>query len=357
MGDLRVGDQVIGRDGRPANVLAVGPMHSGRPCYRITCKHGESIVADETHLWAAIDRNTASRAERTHTTRELQELFAKPYDHVGYRLSLPEAPTLELPEADLLVDPYVLGAWLGDEQTAGAAICGDWEDLKYIAAEIEARGYATTLWNSSRSVRRAHQAERAAVIGVPGGLLAALDAIEVLGDKRIPVQYLRASARQRLGLLRGLMDTDGSVSHTGPRGQGQCEYSSKDERLARQVLELIRSLGYRASIVVKPDTRSRTGEQWRVRFRSRPDCVPFLLPRKADRWVEAGKQHYTNRRSIVLIEPVASVPVRCITANTSDHLFLASEGFVPTHNSRLAGAASLEPLVPDLTGHTLQAES
>lgn len=233
--------------------------------------------------------------------------FAKPYDHVGYRLSLPEAPTLELPEADLLVDPYVLGAWLGDGQTAGAAICGDWEDLKYIAAEIEARGYTTTLWNSRRSVRRAHQAERAAVIGVPGGLLAALDAIEVLGDKRIPARYLRASARQRLGLLRGLMDTDGSVSHTGPRGQGQCEYSSKDERLARQVLELIRSLGYRASIVVKSDTRSRTGEQWRVRFRSRPDCVPFLLPRKADRCVEAGEQHYTNRRSIVLIEPVASL--------------------------------------------------
>jgi replicative DNA helicase len=105
MGDLRVGDQVIGRDGRPANVLAVGPVHSGRPCYRITCKNGESIVADETHPWAAIDRNTASRAERTYTTRELQELFAKPYDHVGYRLSLPEAPTLELPEADLLSTP------------------------------------------------------------------------------------------------------------------------------------------------------------------------------------------------------------------------------------------------------------
>jgi replicative DNA helicase len=45
MGDIRVGDQVIGRDGRPANVLAVGPVHSGRSCYRITCKTGESIVA------------------------------------------------------------------------------------------------------------------------------------------------------------------------------------------------------------------------------------------------------------------------------------------------------------------------
>jgi hypothetical protein len=145
-----------------------------------------------------------------------------------------------------------------------------------------------------------------------------------------------------------LTDTDGSVSHTGPRGQGQCEYSSKDERLAREVLELIRSLGYRASIVVKPDMRSRTGEQWRVRFRSRPDCVPFLLPRKADRCVEAGEQHYTNRRSIVSIELVASVPVRCITVDTSGFLFLVGDGFLPTHSSPLGGAASPEPLVPDL---------
>ena len=334
MGDIRPGDRVLGRNGRPANVLAASSVHLNRRCYRISLKNGDSIVADASHLWAAVDRNTASRAERTYTTQELYDLSVKPYPNGigGFRLSLPEAPTLELPEADLLVDPYVLGAWLGDGQTAGAAICGAWDDLKYIASEIEARGYATTHWESSGESR--------AVIGIPGGLLTALAALGVLGAKRIPDPYLRASVGQRLDLLCGLMDTDGSVGHNG---QGQCEYSSKDEHLARQVLELVRSLGYRASIVGKADLRSRTGQQWRVRFRSRPDCIPFLLPRKIDRCVEAGEPHFSGRRSVISIEPVASVPVRCITVDTEDHLFLAGKGFVPTHNSRIAAAAGVPP--------------
>jgi hypothetical protein len=342
MGEIKPGDVVFGRDGRPTNVVAVGPVHHDRQCYRIVCKQGESVIADALHPWVAVDRNTASRSERIYSTRELYELLNKPYDHHGYRLSLPEAPTLELPEVDLLISPYVLGAWLGDGQTAGAAICGAWDDLKYIAAEIDSRGYTVTRWESSRGATPGRRTDNA-VIGLPGGVLAALDALGTLGDKHVPNQYLRASTDQRLDLLRGLMDTDGSVSHTGFRGQGQCSYSSKDERLARQVLELVRSLGYRASITVTADSRSRTGQHWRVRFRSRPDRIPFLLPRKADRCIEAGEQHYTNRRSIISIEPVESTPVRCITVDTEDHLFLAGDGFIPTHNSRLAAAAGVPP--------------
>jgi hypothetical protein len=342
MGDVAEGDMVLGRDGRPARVVATGPVHAGRRCYRLSLRNGETIVADSGHTWAAVDRGSASRKEKTYTTEQLYELHHRPYPNGagGYRVSLPAAPVLELPERDLLIDPYVLGAWLGDGQTSGAAICGAWDDLKYIADEIEQRGYTTTLWPSSRLTNRSHEAGRAAVIGVPGGLLAALDALGVLGAKHLPGAYLRASAAQRLDLLRGLMDTDGTVDSLG---RGQCAFSSKDEVLARQVLELIRSLGYRATLSRVEEVRSRTGETWNIKFRSRLDCVPFLLPRKVDRCERAGDPHYSDRRSIVSIEPVESVPVRCITVDTPDHLFLAGDGFVPTHNSRLAAAAGVPP--------------
>lgn len=339
MGDIQVGDQVIGRDGKPANVLGVSPVHTDRVCYRVTLKDRTSIVADASHLWVAVDRGSARRAEKVYTTQELYDLFVKPYPNGagGHRLSLPATPIVELPAVDLLVDPYVLGAWLGDGQTAGPAICGADDDLAFICKEIENRGYVTTRWHVAE--------DKVAVAGIPGGLLHALRALGVLGNKRIPVEYLRASVEQRLDLLRGLMDTDGSVDAT----KGTCEFSSKDESLSRQVGELVRSLGYRATLSRKADRRSRTGEQWRVFFRVEQDRIPFLLPRKVERCVAAGDAHVGGSRAIVLIEPVKSVPVRCIAVDTEDHLFLAGDGFVPTHNTRLCAAGGVPPIIVGLS--------
>lgn len=350
MGEIKVGDLVIGRDGHPANVVGVSPIHLGRDCYRVTLKDKTSIVADASHIWAAVDRGSARRAEKTYTTQQLHGLHHRGYPNGvgGHRVALPAAPVIELPSADLLVDPYVLGAWLGDGQTAGAAICGATDDLKFIAHEIDSRGYTTTRWSTA--------ADKVDVIGVPGGLMAALRALGVLGDKHIPVAYLRASVEQRLDLLRGLMDTDGSIS--GERNGG-CEYSSKDERLARQVVELIRSLGYRANLSSRADARSRTGQHWRVHFRAAPDRIPFLLPRKVDRAVAAGEPHYTDQRSVVAIEPVPSVPVRCIAVDTADHLFLVGDGFVPTHNTRISSLsrvpAPILGIAEGLAGSSLNA--
>jgi hypothetical protein len=339
MGNIEVGDLVIGSNGEPARVLGVSPVHVGRDCYRVTLKDRSSIVADASHLWAAADRNSARREMRTYTTQEMldQILENRPNGSGGgHRFAVPAAPIVDLPDVDLLVDPYVLGAWLGDGQTAGAAICGDSEDLKFIAAEIESRGYMTTYWATAE--------DKVDVIGVPGGLLAALRALGVLGDKRIPQAYLRASIAQRLDLLRGLMDTDGHATV-----RGQCIFSSKFEHMARQVAELLRSLGYRATVCGHSEPRSRTAMSWNVRFRVAPDRIPFLLPRKADRCLAAGEQFYSNQRSIVSIEPVDSVPVRCIAVDTDDHLFLAGDGFIPTHNTRIAAVAGVHPVLVGLS--------
>jgi hypothetical protein len=332
MGEVRQGDRVIGRNGHPANVVDVGPVHEGRPCFRVTLKDRTSIIADASHLWVATDRGTAARAEKIYTTQQMHDIFNAPYPNGvgGHRFSLPRTPVVELPEVDLLIDPYVLGAWLGDGATAGAAICGATEDLKFIAAEFESRGYVTTHWETGDKVD---------VIGVPGGLLFALRAEGVLGDKHIPAQYMRASAAQRMELIRGLMDTDGSVDVLG-----RCEFSSKWRALAAQVAELVRMHGYRVTMSRKADLRSRTGEQWRVSFRVELDRVPFLLPRKVDRCEAAGDATVWSR-SVVTIEPVESVPVRCITVDTDDHLFLAGEGMVPTHNTRIANAAGVPPVL------------
>jgi hypothetical protein len=337
MGEIQVGDQVVGRDGLPARVIGVSPVHHGRPCYRVTFNDRTSVVADGGHLWAAMDRNSNDRNEATYTTEVLADLIAEwqQRGHGGNRIGVPAMEPVKLPARDLLIDPYVLGVWLGDGQTAGAAICGAEEDLSFIAAEIESRGYTVTNW----SVRP----DRVPVIGLPGGVEVALRAIGVLGNKHIPIEYLRSSIDQRLDLLRGLMDTDGSV---GQRGKETCEYSSKLESLARQVAELARSLGYRTTVGFRLDARSRTGGQWRVTFRANPDMNPFLLPRKAARCVTPV---HVKNRAIVSIEPVDSVPVRCIATDAPDQLFAVGDSWVLTHNTRLCAAGGVPPIIVGLS--------
>src|SRR5690606_11128335 len=92
------------------------------------------------------------------------------------------AAPLEFPEADLLVDPYVLGAWLGDGSSADSRIHSADAELYQ---EIERRGYGL-----GEPIK---QAEGRCPMRSVRGLAPKLRQIGVLGNKHIPQRYLRAS--------------------------------------------------------------------------------------------------------------------------------------------------------------------
>jgi len=148
------------------------------------------------------------------------------------------------------------------------------------------------------------------------------------------LQYLRASYEQGLELLRGLMDTDGCISPIG-----QCEYTTIKEPLARGVLELLYTLGYKASMTVgRAMLYGRDcGPKYRIQFWPLIEQSPFHLERKTAR----VKNSRTNRsragfRYVASVEPTASVPVRCVEVDSPSHLYLAGREMIPTHNSSLA---------------------
>ena len=151
----------------------------------------------------------------------------------------------------------------------------------------------------------------------------------MLHNKHIPSQYLRSAKRQRLALLQGLMDTDGHCTK-----RGQCEFTTTSERLRDGVLELIRSLGW------KPTWKKgnailngiRIGNKYRIQFW--PDQPVFRLSRKATRQ-QSRRPTRSQWRQIVSVEPVSSVPMRCIAVDSPSHLYLAGESMVPTHNTAL----------------------
>lgn len=324
LGDLQSGDHVLGVDGRPVLVWGASPVKEGRPCYRMTFDDGESVVADASHRWWVHDRPNRRWRERT------TEQMAHCRWHGRSRFAVQQPSALELPERDLPLDPYVFGLWLGDGDSRVATIAAGRQDLDVVLRELRAAGCTVRVYDyDERKGCVAIRFNHGARYGKSGTSQRALRDLGVLENKHVPGQYLWASRAQRLALLQGLMDSDGFAGQAG-----NCLFTNTSRVLADGVVHLARSLGWRAS-AGRWHSDKRWGGQprgtWRVSFTPSGD-VPFRLERKASRC----RATVTERtRTIRAIEPVDSVPVRCLAVDADDHLFLAGRSMLPTHNTHL----------------------
>nr|WP_310315135.1 replicative DNA helicase [Saccharothrix longispora] len=389
MGEVEVGDHLIGADGKPTRVVAAtGAMH-GRPCYEVEFSDGTVIVADAEHQWLTETRSSR-RAKHVpagvRTTREIAETLRCGTADSRLNHSVTNTRALDLPEAALPIGPYTLGAWLGDGHSAAARFTtADPEIAWHIEAEgydvvphgdlahgirlpaadaIPARGCVVcgtsftpktsqvktcgrSCGGRSRSTSASVPAPTCPDCGQPssgfrrcqdchhdhGTVQALLRGLGVLGDKHIPTCYQRASIAQRRALLAGLLDTDGTVT-----AGGSVQFSVTSRRLAEDVLELVVGLGYRCSTTTKR-VRGRseaTSTAYTLTFGTGDDV--FRLERKRLVLKERRRGIGTARtgsRFIVDVRPVESVPVRCVEVDNADHLYLAGRSMVPTHNSTL----------------------
>lgn len=322
VGAVKPGDVIYGSTG-PVRVVGATAIHEARDCYRVRFEDGTELVADDGHLWYVRVAGSGAKARVRSTVEMVRD---------GRRFMVPLVEPLESDEVELPFDPYVLGYWLGDGDSRSATVTVGEADKEALVTELAARGFRIRVSNdthpgapriciTSSGSRRNRNDQRP--LG-PRGQLAALG---VLGNKHIPRAYLRGSRNQRLALLRGLMDSDGSVTP----GQSQAIFVNQNLNLALGVVELARSLGYRVGISETLDERWATPRiGWRVTFRADESVNPFSLERKAHR--------VTGRRSgwkrITSIEPIESVPVRCIEVDGDDHLFVAGDGWTLTHNTQ-----------------------
>lgn len=320
MAQIQVGDEVLGINGAPIRVVGKSEVFSQRPAYEIRSDDGATVIADEDHLWTVkLGRNDGEF--RTYSTKKL---YAREHKRAGKGLDPrrprpPEVIAWQLPEQKLPIDPYVLGAWLGDGTTGQATQTAHEDDQAWWFAEFERLGYPC----------RAHTDPQS--FGVLGGLRTALISSELLQCKRIPPEYLRGSAYQRLSLLQGLMDTDGTVQ------RGQACFANTREDLADAVCELVLSLGgkpFKSGFY----GRRRNGEPaqfcYRIHFYLANAC---RMPRKAAK-ARARKEKIGRFLSFSY---VGLRDTQCIRVNAPDGLFLAGTGCLPTHNSPTSEAGAL----------------
>jgi phage terminase large subunit-like protein len=330
MGDIEVGEVVFDERGRRCRVVATTEVLLDRPCYRVSFSDGSAIVADAGHEWYVEPRWGKPAILSTEQMAGRVRVGHRPAIR-EHRYRIPVAAALDCEDADLPIAPYTLGAWLGDGHTAAARITvADAEVLSAIAADGYAIGSPTRANTPAYGIGLARAGHEA--------LQTTMRAEGLLGDKHIPTAYTRAGRSQRLALLQGLMDTDGHVTR-----RGQCEFTTTLPRLAADVLELVRSLG------MKPTIREGRamlagrdcGPKWRIQFHA--NAQVFRIARKAER--VDGRRARSASRHITAIEPVPSVPVRCIEVDSPSRLYLAGEAMVPTHNSTLGAALAIYALV------------
>ena len=318
IGELKLGDHVYGPDGRPIFVTGVSDIFTNVDVWKVEADDGASVYADAEHVW----HTRLCRGYKVFKDHTTHWLAARTCDR---RPMLPAYQAVEKSEKELLIHPYVLGVWLGDGTCRSAVITSPDYDQSFIRRKIESFGVPT----SDQKTRM--------TFGILG-ILVRLRSLGLLGNKHIPAEYYNGSISQRWDLIHGLMDADGNVSK-----EGQCIFNTTTENLKDGFLEIIRSLGVKASVSRCKSflNGKRYKDCFKISFYSSNGCT---LPRKRERCREYIKP--TGR--YISFTPAGKMDTRCITVDSEDGLYLWGRGFLVTHNSKS------EMIIRSFTGYYIR---
>lgn len=344
IGDLKVGDLVIGSDGRPTEVTGIYPQ-GFKEIYRVHTQDGSSTLASGDHLWSVYTRDDRRRGKpaRVLQTKEMIGNLRAAHYH-RYELPLLNTP-VEFEARPVPLDPYALGLLLGDGcfscRTSPTFATTDPElvdELKRLIPGV--------------AVRRKSEVDYVLIRGdgnlgdttVKNPVTSAMRELGLAGAKSdakfIPRDYLFNSLDVRLGVLQGLFDSDGGpVTQQGR--SCRIQYTTVSERLRDDVRFLVQSLGG----VVYARTRKAEGRKPGLArgrevyhrsdahildIRLPEGIVPFRLVRKAAKYDATGGGH--PKRYIERIESAGTEEAVCIQVAAADSLYV-TEDFLLTHNT------------------------
>lgn len=338
MGDLEIGTPLFGRDGHVYHVDAIYE-HGVKDTYLFTFNDGTACRAGLEHLWSVRDVNMRRRGQgwRTMTT---EQLLAKglTWNFSPSRLRSGRKPVLRwevpmcepvmYPHQDVYLHPYIIGALIGDGNLSNGRVVLSNPDFDGDIHERVARLLPSEL--TIKDDRYASCPRYCIVNADSRHANRAMEWIRSLGlnvksvSKRIPRCYMQGSIEQRMELLKGLMDTDGSIS----KSKNKIVYHSVNRELCDDVVELVQSLGGQAWI--RCYDRSMEGKPMEYHVNIVVKFNPFYTSRKAGRYC-IRRGNYCSRY-IKSIELVGSEQSRCIHITAPDHLYL-TDHYLVTHNT------------------------
>ncbi len=332
--DLQPGHNVVGADGKTGTVTAIADQ-GVQPVFRVALSDGTVVRCSAAQDWALLNPRRVLRTRPLQTVME-RNLFTTngPGTRQARHRVVPHRP-LDLRERELPLHPYLIGYMLGNgslSQSTPKIHCFDPEGEQHWRDVLPAGVHL------SQYERRPGFCQQYGLVGDVWRSNPATDALRELAlwglscsCKQAPEVYLWASQDQRLALLQGLLDSDGSA-----HASGGAEFSSTSEVLANQVVLVVQSLGGRARVYRKQACGSRRSS-YRVYLSLTADVgAPFRLERKRDRW-EPRKTEVA--RTIVAITEDGRKGVTAITTSCNDHTFLV-DGMVPVRDSNYRNPAN-----------------
>jgi DNA repair exonuclease SbcCD ATPase subunit len=236
--DVALGDKVMGPNGTPRSVLSLA--RGQEEMFNVHQNIGMDYVVNRSHILSL--KVGTTRPKYGHVKGKIINISIDTYlsypDHVKKGVCGYVADLTDLSETPPLFDPWFLGLWLADGTTKKPQISINEKDVELID---EVGSITTKLYGYTENF---HRRNGCVMLSYAGGLLVKLRKIGVLGDKHIPVEFLRASYSDRLELLAGILDGDG---HKAP-DKHAFDIILKDNQLAEDFVFLARSVGLRVAV-------------------------------------------------------------------------------------------------------------
>jgi phosphate starvation-inducible PhoH-like protein len=345
IGELAVGDLVVGSNGEPTPVLGVYPQGE-KEIFRFTAQDGASTLCTADHLWAVTTPYDRRRGKphRVLETREMMGKLRNAHYH-KYELPLLSRP-VAFPPRDMPMDPYALGLLLGDGCVSGTS----WPSFS--TGDSELADDLVRLLPGMEIHQRSEFDFWLKPVAPPGQVIThenpVAQVMRGLGlwgkrapTKFVPELYLYNSAEVRLAVLQGLLDSDG-----GPVTQRdrtcRIQFTTTSPQLRDDVLFLVRSLGGVAYHRVRAAAGRKPGwakgrpiynrhDAYTVDIRLSDGMEPFRLGRKLETYRAAGGGG-RPMRFVDSIEPAGSAEAVCIQVAAADSLYV-TEDFLLTHNT------------------------
>jgi superfamily II DNA or RNA helicase len=303
--DIKIGDKVFNHDGLAYPVTGVFPQGK-LDSYKVTFNDDFTIECSIDHLWMVRDVNERKK-NKVWVVKTLKELIenglhyknrSKSNGQPVLKWEIPTTQPIQYPKKQYIIPPYILGVLIGNGCLVGRPLMISTPDNQFETDSF----------------------------------LSKIDKLNVKsGQKFIPKNYLTGSIEQRIDLLQGLMDIDGSAN------KNKINYHTTSKQLAKDIAELVQSLGGQAIIKHYSCKRKNKSDEWCVNIRI--NICPFKLKQKKEQWWPA-KRNYASRY-IKSVEYVGKKEHQCISVDSPDNTFVA-KNYIVTHNTLSAISYSIK---------------
>lgn len=351
--DIKVGDIITSATtGGQQRVVWLHPIET-HDSYRIHFIDGTFTDCSEGHLWQVHQAGKRTKKKDEDGNRLNERIWPakmifdwmvnkKSGKYKGRHLIIPLCAPVQFTMTNMLghpklVDPYVLGALIGDgcmtelQVTRSKSVQLTTMDQEIVDKFIS-KGYDMSKWSQSYGNKAKDYIIKDSTL-IEG--LKAMDMCHGAKEKYIPIQYKYSTIDERKELMRGLMDTDGTADT-----RGHLSYTTISKQLAEDVAFIVRSLGGKATI--KQDEASYKDDEgnkiicndaYTVYIMTKMDPELVGLSRKKERCKYEFNGGASERgKRIIDIEYIGKIESRCITVDEPCGLYV-TDNFTVTHNS------------------------